>query len=36
LKRKSNCIICKRRKKCINYQIAGVFADPRCDDFEEE
>ena len=33
---KSNCIICKHRKTCFNYQIGGLLIDTWCNRFEEE
>lgn len=33
---KSNCLICKKRKKCPNYQFGGLFSNSNCDQFKEE
>jgi hypothetical protein len=35
MKMKKNCLICKNRKKCLNYQLGGLF-DTWCDRFIEE
>ena len=33
---KSNCIICKKRNGCLNYQLGGLPRDSYCDRFQEE
>ena len=33
---KSNCIICKKRIGCLNYQLGGLLRDTYCDRFQEQ
>lgn len=33
---KNNCIICTKRRTCVNYQIGGLLIDTYCDRFREE